>query len=152
MKFLELKIPPVIVVAIIAILMWFVMLFTPQVSFSAVPLWTIAVIGFLGIVVPLLGVISFKRAQTTPDPRTPDKSSSLVTSGVYKYTRNPMYLGFLLLLFAWGLWLGNMAALLGLPLYMFYLNQFQIKPEERALTQLFGKQYTDYRKTANRWF
>ena len=58
----------------------------------------------------------------------------------------------LIILFAWGLSLHNMAALLGLPLYMFYMNLFQIKPEERQLESYFGDTYRDYKKRVGRWW
>lgn len=152
MQALELKLPPVVLVIIIGALMAVASSLFPSVAFAEVPLWSLLAIGGVAVTLPLLGIISFRKAQTTPDPRTPDATSTLVTSGIYRYTRNPMYVGFLLALFVWGLWLSNMAALFGLPVYMFYMNQFQIKPEERSLQKNFGTQYADYKKTANRWF
>ncbi|AVJ57127.1 isoprenylcysteine carboxylmethyltransferase family protein [Idiomarina sp. OT37-5b] len=151
MKALELKVPPVVLVILIAGIMLLLSPLFPQVHFQPLPNWIIAIIAALGVIIPLIGVISFKRAATTPDPRDPTKTNSLVTTGIYRYTRNPMYLGFALLLLAWGLYLANMATLFGLPAYMFYMNQFQIKPEERALAEKFGRDYTQYHQKTKRW-
>lgn len=151
MKFLELKIPPVIVVVIIAGLMLLTAPLFPQVSFSPLPTWIALIIVGLGILFPVIAALNFRRVATTVHPNHPDQTSQLVTTGVYRITRNPMYLGFALMLLAWGLYLGNMAALFGLPVFMFYMNQFQIKPEERVLKQKFGQQYKAYLNRTHRW-
>lgn len=151
MKFLELKIPPVIVVIIIAGLMLLTAPLVPQVSFSPLPIWIALIIAGLGICFPVIAAFSFRRVATTVHPNHPDQTSQLVTTGVYRITRNPMYLGFALMLLAWGLYLGNMAALFGLPIFMFYMNQFQIKPEERILKQKFGQQFKEYLNRTHRW-
>ncbi len=78
-------------------------------------------------------------------------ASSLVTSGVYTISRNPMYLGGLIMLLGWGILLSNAPALVCLPVYVLYINRFQIEPEERALTLLFGPAYTAYTARARRW-
>ena len=77
--------------------------------------------------------------------------TQLVTSGVYRYTRNPMYLGMACLLLAWAVYLQNPLALLGVPLFMAYITQFQIKPEERMLVKLFGDAFIRYRQQVRRW-
>ena len=152
MKALELKVPPLLLIFLIALLMYGCAVLFPSVRFGWVPVWIRIILLALGILLPLLGWIEFRKANTTVDPRIPDKSSTLVTSGIYRWTRNPMYLGFLVILFAWGLSLHNMAALLGLPLYMFYMNLFQIKPEERQLENHFGDTYREYKKRVGRWW
>ena len=104
-----------------------------------------------GAAIAILGVSSFVRAGTTVNPLTPDASSSLVTSGVYRISRNPMYLGFLLLLLAWGIYLANVLALLPVPLFVVYMNRFQIAPEESALRSRFGRDFADYSNQVRRW-
>lgn len=151
MKALELKIPPVIIVVLVAGLMLLVAPLFPQVQFGPLPHWIALAVAILGMMLPTVAAISFKKACTTVHPNNPNKTSCLVTTGIYRITRNPMYLGFAFMLLGWGLYLGNMAALFGLPVYMFYMNQFQIKPEERILTEKFGQAYQDYRSNANRW-
>ena len=104
-----------------------------------------------GIAVALAGVLAFRRAKTTVDPRVPQQSSSLVIRGIYRYSRNPMYLGFLLLLIAWGCYLQSGVALLLLPLFVLYMNWFQITPEERHLLHKFGADYQAYLTQVRRW-
>ena len=81
----------------------------------------------------------------------PEQASTLVTSGVYRFTRNPMYVGILLLLAAVAAHLGSVLALLGLPAFVFWIGRFQIAPEERALRAKFGSAYDDYTRAVRRW-
>jgi protein-S-isoprenylcysteine O-methyltransferase Ste14 len=96
-------------------------------------------------------VVAFRRAGTTVNPMKPESSSSLVVSGIYAFTRNPMYLGFLFALLAWAIYLSHPAAFLVLPLFVWYMNRFQIEPEERALASLFGEAFTTYAARVRRW-
>ena len=105
----------------------------------------------LGVACSLLGVAAFRRARTTVNPLTPDASTALVTTGIYRVTRNPMYLGFLLLLLAEIVWLANPAALLVVPAFILYLNRYQISPEEGALRARFGSEYFSYAAQVRRW-
>tara|TARA_R100001509_G_C4867467_1_gene215549 strand:+ start:427 stop:888 length:462 start_codon:yes stop_codon:yes gene_type:complete len=153
MKSLELKVPPVLVVAVVAGLMWLTAHYTEAfnqfyVGQRAAAIFLLA----LGVLLPLLGVIGFRRAQTTVDPRDPAKSTELVTTGIYQRTRNPMYLGFFFLLMSWGVFLGSVFSLWGLALYVAYMNRFQIIPEERILTETFGETYKDYCQKTGRWW
>ncbi|WP_274520233.1 methyltransferase family protein [Cupriavidus sp. IDO] len=96
-------------------------------------------------------MVSFWQAKTTMNPVKPGAASLLVTGGVFRFTRNPMYLSLLLYLFAWAVYLSNWLALLFLPLFVLYINRFQITPEERALSSLFGPQYVAYKGSVRRW-
>ncbi len=149
---LELKIPPLLLTLILGVLMWLLSLCLPT---MAVPnLFRISISVLIlgaGLVVLVLGVISFKFAGTTVNPMSPDSTSSLVTSGVYRFTRNPMYLGFLLFLVAWGLFLSSLYSLLLSVLFVFYINKFQITPEEKQLEAVFGKEFKLYVAQVNRW-
>ncbi len=98
-----------------------------------------------------MGVLEFSNAGTTVDPRTPHQSESLVVKGVYRFTRNPMYLGFFLMLVAWEIFLGSVFAALLLPLFVVYMNRFQILPEERHMRALFGEDYDRYVSEVRRW-
>lgn len=93
----------------------------------------------------------FKKAKTTVDPTTPEKTTSLVTSGIYRYSRNPMYLGLLGFLIAEVLLLGNLLGLALLPFYMMTMNKRFIEPEEIALESLFEQAFTDYKQKVRRW-
>ncbi len=104
-----------------------------------------------GAVLCSLGFVRFKRTKTTVDPRTPEAASALVVSGVYRVTRNPMYLGLLVNLFAWAYFVSNGLSFLFLPAFVLYMNRFQIRLEERALQSKFGQAYADYRSQVRRW-
>jgi protein-S-isoprenylcysteine O-methyltransferase Ste14 len=75
----------------------------------------------------------------------------MVRSGIYRHTRNPMYLGMLLVLAAWAVWLASPAAFAVLPVFLLYLNRYQIEPEERILAGLFGGEFDAYRRSVRRW-
>lgn len=104
-----------------------------------------------GVCIAALGVGRFVRAKTTVDPLDPQRASTLVTTGIYRLTRNPMYLGLLLVLAAWAVYLAHPLPWVVLPLFILLLNRVQIAPEEAALTQLFGDEYRAYQKRVRRW-
>lgn len=106
----------------------------------------------LGFLILAAALYQFKKAQTTVDPLNPDKASTLVSKGIFNYTRNPMYLAMLLLLIAFGLKLGNAFNTILAAGFVYYMNHFQIKHEEDALTKKFGKEYKLYCKAVRRWF
>jgi protein-S-isoprenylcysteine O-methyltransferase Ste14 len=150
MNALELKIPPPLVALFLAILMWL----TPALAI-AVPLGLRLGVALallcLGLTISVSGVVAFRRARTTVNPIKASSASALVSSGVYRFTRNPMYLGLSLALFAWAVLLSNPLALLLLPFYVLYINRFQIIPEERVLASLFGTEYSAYKERVRRW-
>jgi protein-S-isoprenylcysteine O-methyltransferase Ste14 len=133
-------------------LMWLGASFFPgfnlQIRFQLLVAW---LIGLLAAIVCVLGVLEFKRAKTTVNPTKPQASSSLVRTGIYSRTRNPMYLGFLLILAGWATATTSLLAFFALPAFVFYMNRFQIKPEERALTSIFGEEFKAYCATVRRW-
>jgi len=152
MHVLELKVPPVAVVLVTAGFMWLVAWAVPALEFRFPARDLVAVsLALAGAVTSALGVISFGRARTTVNPMKPESSSSLVTSGIYRLTRNPMYLGFLLVLLGWAVFLSSILAFLFLPAFIVYMNHFQIEPEERALATLFGEAFAAYKARARRW-
>jgi len=109
-------------------------------------------VGSAGVAIALAGVLQFRRARTTVNPLQPSAASALVIRGVYKWTRNPMYLGMALVLLGWAIYLSSLAAAAVLPVFVAYLNRFQIAPEERALQARFGDEFARYRNTVRRWF
>ena len=147
----ELKVPPVALVLVCGLLMGGMAAVWQAATLWAVPWWWGALPIALGVGVALAGVLAFRRAATTVNPTTPQASSSVVTTGIYAHSRNPMYLGFALALLGWGLWLGHAGALLVLPAFVLYMNRFQIVPEERMLAQKFGAPYTCYLQQVRRW-
>lgn len=152
MTSLELKVPPPVVAFLVAIAMWLAAIASPSLAFALPGRMTIAAILVVGGVgVALSGTVSFRRARTTVNPFKPDAASSLVTTGIYRHTRNPMYLGMLLVLAGWAAWLSNVPALAGLPLFVLYIGRFQIAPEERVLSAKFGAAFETYRLSTRRW-
>ena len=152
MAFLELRVPPPLVALFMAGLSWVASRAAPTLGFILLHRNAIALASVVaGVCVALLGVASFRRASTTLNPLKPEKSSALVRSGIYRYTRNPMYLGLLLLLLGWAFFLSNALAFLFLPAFVLYMNRFQIAPEERVLVSVFGQEFTAYLSKVRRW-
>lgn len=151
MKSLELRIPPVALVAIFAVSMYAISLVVPATLHIPGKLPLAALFMAMGALIALMGVVAFRLHHTTVNPFTPEQSSSLVSTGIYRFSRNPMYLGFLLALCGWCVYCDNWASALTLPMFVAYMNRFQIQPEERALEQHFGKQFTDYKQAVGRW-
>ena len=135
-----------------ALLMWLGAAYFPalnfQFPFQSIVAW---VIGMLGVLACALGISEFNRAKTTVNPTKPDSASSLVRTGIYRRTRNPMYVGFLLVLTGGAAAVANLASFLILPAFVVYMNRFQIKPEERALASIFGDDFKAYCAEARRW-
>jgi protein-S-isoprenylcysteine O-methyltransferase Ste14 len=152
MQWLELKIPPLLVWLVIAGAMFGVAYSAPGLSFTLAGSTAIALaLVALGGALALAGVVVFRDKRTTVNPLTPSASSSVVSSGVYRVSRNPMYLGFLLALAGWATYLSNAGAALLLPAFVAYMTQFQIKPEERALLAKFGSEFAQYMSRVRRW-
>ncbi|CCQ10092.1 hypothetical protein PALB_9570 [Pseudoalteromonas luteoviolacea B = ATCC 29581] len=151
MNALETKVPPVFVVLISAAMMWGVAQVTPLLPDAT---WRVSIsvlLFLLGFAVALSGVVVFRLAHTTVNPTCPEKASNLVTQGVFQLTRNPMYLGMLLALASWAVYLLAPVSVFGIVLYVWYMNRFQIEPEERAMKKLFGEEYQDYCSSVRRW-
>ena len=150
---LRLKIPPPIYMLLTAGLMWLLDGFLPVFEVIADP-WNN--VGVVFIVMALftdgLSLLQFFRAHTTINPLHPEKSKHLVITGMYRFTRNPMYTGLLLLLVGWAVLLGSLTAFIMLPIFVMILTDQQIIPEEEILEQKFGQKYLDYKKSVKRWF
>jgi protein-S-isoprenylcysteine O-methyltransferase Ste14 len=152
MKALEKKIPPPVVGLLVAGAMWGTSRLAPLVDIEESVRIALAIACTLtGIGMGIAGLVSFRRARTSVDPMKLEKTSALVCTGIYRVTRNPMYLGLALVLVAWAVFLSSAWALLGPPAFVLYMNRFQIAPEERILESLFGTAYTDYRSRVRRW-
>lgn len=152
MNALETRIPPPLVGLIVALLQW---LASMAVDFALVPRGLRAglalVLVLAGFAMSFAGVRAVRRARTTLSPLHPETATTLVTGGIYRYTRNPMYLGMATWLLAWAAWLGTVVAFAGPVLFVLYMTRFQVTVEERALARLFGSQYDDYRTRVRRW-
>ena len=108
-------------------------------------------LGIAGLALSFSGVVAFGKRGTTVNPTKPQAATAVVSHGVYRLTRNPMYLGFALFLAGWAAYLSNWGAALVLPLFVAYMTRFQIMPEERALLLKFGGPYADYLASVRRW-
>lgn len=149
---MELRVPPVAWFLVAIILAWVLAVAFPFAGFSFQgQLLSASLVLLAGGLVGIAGVRAFLQAGTTANPMDPDKASRLVSSGMYRYSRNPMYLALLLALLAWGIWLGNLLALLTVPAFVAIMNRLQIRPEERALQRLFGDEYLEYTRQTRRW-
>ena len=149
---MELKVSPVMLTFLLGALMWLAARHTT--GFAVAPEWRWALLGTLGgagLMVGMAGVWSFHKARTTVNPWRPQATSALVVSGIYRWTRNPMYLGLALALAGWGLYLANFYALLLAFTFVPYMNRFQIRPEENALQQTFGDTFREYCGQVRRW-
>lgn len=104
-----------------------------------------------GLALDMSGLIAFHRAKTTLNPRSPERSTSIVRSGPYRFTRNPMYLGLALMLLGFCAYLANPATVVAVAVFIAYITRFQIIPEERLLHAKFGESYAQYKRSVRRW-
>jgi protein-S-isoprenylcysteine O-methyltransferase Ste14 len=102
-------------------------------------------------IAPMLAFLQFRQAHTTINPHRPENATTLVTSGVYAWTRNPMYLGLSVLLLGWAIRLGTLTPLVLAPLFIPLIRHVQVRPEEQALRVRFGQDYARYCERVNRW-
>lgn len=152
MRALELKIPPPIVALLIGAAMWFAARTGPAIELSLFArTFAFVAIALAGGALALAGDMEFKRARTTVNPFRPQNTSTLVTSGVYRFTRNPMYVGLALVVLGWAAFLCSAWALAGPVAFVLYISRFQIAPEERILSARFGAAYSDYVSRVRRW-
>ena len=149
---LELKIPPPIVALITAALMWLLSITFGFINFDITHKVILCIfLAGLGLLLDLDALWRFIQAKTTVNPIQPTKASTLVTSGIYQHTRNPMYVGNFLFLTAWMIWLGSPLNMACLAFYVTYMNRFQIGPEERVLKDMFGEEYASFCSRVRRW-
>ena len=149
---LKLKIPPPVVGLICALMMWLISRAFTGFDFKS-PLTTNLALGLLVIAVciDIAALLSFRASKTTINPMTPEHSSELVVDGIYRFSRNPMYLGLAIILAAWGIYLGDFVGFLMLPAFVWYITVFQIIPEEEIIEDLFGCKYIEYKQKVKRW-
>ncbi len=147
--FLELKIPPALLVIIVAVIMMI------QSKLFILPFkssWLIASgIVLLGIVIIGMAVWQFKKAKTTVNPMTPNQSNKIVNAGIFSVSRNPMYLGMTIILIGMALLFGELISFIWVIGFVLYMTKFQIKPEERILTEKFGDEFKQYCQAVRRW-
>ncbi len=155
MTFLENKIPPPVVGLLFCVIIWAISTLTYVLPVSIISqqqgLLSAVILLILGFSFAISGGISFRMAKTTVNPLKPETASALVTSGVFKYSRNPMYVGLAIILLAWTIYLAAPFGLIGVLGFIAYIQRFQIVPEERAMHKLFGDEFEAYQSTVRRW-
>lgn len=152
MAFLNLRIPPPLVALTFAIMMWFLSKFGPEIQWRPVFAHaSSAILIAMAIVFDVFALIAFWSSKTTINPLRPESTSSLVTSGIYKITRNPMYVGLALFLLAWAVYLSSFMALMCIPFFIAYIHRFQIVCEEKVLMQRFGRAFEEYKAKVRPW-
>lgn len=149
---LKLKIPPALLFFISVGLMWIINRYLPADGLNFGSNTGAAVTVFsVGAMIGLLGVWEFIRHSTTVNPHKPENAKTIVTTGIYKFSRNPMYVGLLIGLAAVVIYFGNPWTAMILPLFVWYMNVFQIHPEEKMMKEKFGKVFTEYKSSVRRW-
>ena len=149
---LALKIPPPVQALIFGAVMWVLARQVSGGQFQFELQLPVAILIVLaGFSLAIMAMQEFRRASTTINPFHPEEASSLVDRGVFRYSRNPMYLGLLVDLIGWSIWLGNLYNLAVLAIFVAYITVFQIKPEEVVMKSLFGDAYADYCSKVRRW-
>ena len=140
-------IPPPILCLFIATAMYFL----PKIASYSVHFAIIAFVISLSFLITLSSVMHFFICKTSINPRDFKGSTKLVSTGIFRFSRNPMYLSLLLMLIAWVLWLGNSLAWLGVIIFILSINHFQIAREEAYLENKFGDEYRRYKQKVRRW-
>jgi protein-S-isoprenylcysteine O-methyltransferase Ste14 len=151
MNSVELKVPPPLVGLLAAAMYGIAWAVPPFPLATAIKAAAAVLLALAGGAIDVAGLIAFRRAKTTINPLKPQNSSSLVSGGIYRYTRNPMYLGMLSFLVAWAVYLAQPLALVGPLGFVLYITRFQIVPEERVLSGLFGEEFAAYKARVRRW-
>ena len=152
MKTLELKIPPVVTMIVVAMVMILLAQVFPEftLTFSLKKELSIVIV-IAGILVAMSGVWAFHNARTTLNPLLPSDTKSIVSYGIFKVSRNPMYLGFLISLIGLAVYLLNIIAFVSIFVFKIFMDELHIKPEEKVLQKKFGKAYSDYLDKVPRW-
>ena len=152
MSSLDHKIPPPVIALLCAVLAWVLARTTPGFAFvlpARIPIIVLLVLA--GVSLTLSGMRVFRSANTTVNPRSPEQASSIVRSGPYRFTRNPMYLGLALVLLGFCAYLANPLSVVAVVAFVAYITRFQIIPEERVLLAKFGEPYAQYLRSVRRW-
>jgi protein-S-isoprenylcysteine O-methyltransferase Ste14 len=152
MQALEHRIPPPLVFLLLVAVMSVVSRLTPTIQIEDTVRWTITgVFAASALIFGVPAFMAFGRAKTTINPRNIQAASALVTSGIYKCTRNPMYVGLTALLLSLTAYLAAPWTALGPLAFLIFITRFQIIPEERVMLAKFGRAYDEYRKRVRRW-
>ncbi|WP_318479479.1 methyltransferase family protein [Photobacterium leiognathi] len=149
---MSLRVPPPLLLLLSILGMYLLSRFYPVMTFNFDgKSLLISMLCFIGVIPGFTAIIAFAKANTTIDPRYPQKTSRLVTTGIYRFTRNPMYLGLVFFLFAAAFYFSALSCFVVVPVFIWVMNNFQIEPEEAVLLAMFGEDYQHYCQTVRRW-
>ena len=149
---LDNKVPPPAVALLIAATMWHLSSYELALSLSAeMSEILILFLVIVGVSFDVCGLLAFRQLKTTINPMSPNKTSALVTGGIYRLSRNPMYVRLFLFLMAWAIQLSMLWPFIGPVLFVIYITRFQITPEERVMESKFGDEYLIYKNKVRRW-
>ncbi len=147
---LDTKIPPPIIAVLVGVGTYFSRDWLPHVESDTLFYGGLGC-ELLAVVINLTAIASFIKHKTTINPVKPHAATALVTTGMFAFSRNPMYLGLLLFLFGFALQVNPVGGVLLLALFVLYINAFQVLPEERAMLDEFGDEYREYMRNVRRW-
>jgi protein-S-isoprenylcysteine O-methyltransferase Ste14 len=151
-RYLELRIPPLALWAVFAVAVVALAHFVPDGNLAFPGSRAVSVAALVaGVAVAVAGVIQFRRAKTTVNPLAPSRATTVVASGVYRFSRNPMYLGMAAALLGVAAWSSTLLGYILVPVFCAYMTRFQIKPEEQALLAAFGDEFERYMRQVRRW-
>ena len=151
MSFIENRVPPPMVMILCALLMWFVARSYGGDTFGDWRYWLGGSMMAAGVACAVTGLLAFAKAKTTPNPIKISAVSALVTGSIYQFTRNPMYLGLVIVLLGFAVLLGHVWLVIGPALFGLFILRFQIMPEERVMREKFGADYDAYCARVRRW-
>jgi protein-S-isoprenylcysteine O-methyltransferase Ste14 len=152
MALLDHKTPPPIIGGMIAAAMWASATVGPHLIVTEWFKYTLIIsLVLIGLAFELAGVLAFRAHRTTVNPMRPERTRSVVTSGVYQISRNPMYVGMSCMLLGLAVYLASLVSAFGPVAFVCYITQFQIKPEEHVLASIFGDDYLQYLEKVRRW-
>jgi protein-S-isoprenylcysteine O-methyltransferase Ste14 len=149
---MKLKIPPPLLAVSLVLLMWATSgVFQPLWPHGAMATYLALILAAGGTVIDISAKGLFLRAGTTVNPLTPEAATSMLRAGVYRWSRNPMYVGRAMQLLAIAMYLASWVGLIGVAFFVVYLDRFQIRAEERALAERFPNEFPAYKATTRRW-
>ena len=144
------KIPPPIIALTCIVINYLSTYLINPIKFPNIEIIGILIL-LVGLITAMLAIFLFKKDKTTVNPINPEEATTLVTTGIFSITRNPMYLGLFFVIFSTVLFFGSWFGIIILILFVWYINKFQIIPEEEAMEKLFGNKYYEYRQNVRRW-
>lgn len=144
------RIPPPIFTLICGLIIYYTRCLFPSCDLKILKIFSVLFLA-LGLLVGFLAIFKFIKNKTTVNPVKIEKASTLVNSGIFRYTRNPMYLGMLFILISISLNFNLYGGFVVVLLFYFFINKFQIAPEEKVMEEIFGDEYVEYKKTTRRW-